>query len=368
MVNEVSANTLRDWLEQGREVTVLDIRSDEDRTQWSIPGSVHINAYDALRNGEPGALQDAILPADQPVVTVCNAGRMSQKAAEVLSKRGFDVLSLAGGMKAWSLAWNSADVPLTDATTRVIQVRRTGKGCLSYIVVSNGEAAVIDPSLGPEVYSNLVEQHGGKIRWVLETHIHADHLSRARQLAAQHDAELILPAQTRARFSFKAISDTEEVRIGAATLTALHTPGHTDESTAYLLNREILFSGDTLFIEGVGRPDLHAGLDGARARARSLFQSLTRLRALPPQTIVLPAHTGQPVAFNGRPILRRLSEIEQWLSQWLVSEDIFIERVTSRLPATPPNFTSIVGLNESGQLPDGDPAELEAGANRCAIS
>jgi glyoxylase-like metal-dependent hydrolase (beta-lactamase superfamily II) len=148
----------------------------------------------------------------------------------------------------------------------------------------------------------------------------------------------------------------------------LHTPGHTDESTAYLLNGEVLFSGDTLFVDGVGRPDLHAGVDGARARARSLFGSLTRLRALPPQTIVLPAHAGQPLAFDGRPVLGRLTEIERWLSQWLVSEDIFIERVTSRLPATPPNFTSIVGLNESGQFPDGDPTELEAGANRCAIS
>jgi glyoxylase-like metal-dependent hydrolase (beta-lactamase superfamily II)/rhodanese-related sulfurtransferase len=368
MTRHIDTATLRDWLEQDRPVTVLDIRNDEDRSQWAIPGSLHINAYDALRKGEPGPLQTAVLPQDRPVVTVCNAGRMSEKAADVLSERGIDVLSLAGGMKAWSVAWNSAEVPLTDAATRVIQIRRTGKGCLSYLVISNGEAAVIDASLDSDVYANLAAQHGGPIRWVLETHIHADHLSRARQLADEHGARLVLPAQNRARFPFKAISEGEQVLVGAATLTALHTPGHTDESMAYLLNGEVLFSGDTLFVNGVGRPDLHAGADGARARTRALFHSLTRLRALPPQVVVLPAHTGQPVAFDGRPIQARISEIEQWLSRWLVSEDSFIERVTSRIPATPPNFAAIVGLNEAGERTDGDPTELEAGANRCAIS
>jgi glyoxylase-like metal-dependent hydrolase (beta-lactamase superfamily II) len=202
----------------------------------------------------------------------------------------------------------------------------------------------------------------------LETHIHADHLSRARQLAAEHGAQLILPAQNRSRFRFTPISDGDQLRIGAATLRAMHTPGHTDESTAYLLNDEVVFRGDTLFMNGVGRPDLHADAEGARARAGALFHSLKRLRALPPQVLVLPAHTDQPVAFDGRAIQGRLGDIEQWLSQWLVSEDSLIERVTSRIPATPPNFSLIVGLNEAGQRPEGDPTEIEAGANRCAIS
>lgn len=74
MTRHIDTATLRDWLEQHRPVTVLDIRSDEDRGQWAIPGSLHINAYDALRKGEPGPLQDAILPSGRPVVTVCNAG------------------------------------------------------------------------------------------------------------------------------------------------------------------------------------------------------------------------------------------------------------------------------------------------------
>src|SRR5688572_10735998 len=126
MTRHIDTSTLRDWLEQARPVTVLDIRNDEDRGQWAIPGSLHINAYEALRKGEPGPLQHAILPPDRPVVTVCSAGRMSEKAAEFLTERGIDVLSLSGGMKAWSMAWNTANVPLADTKIRVIQIRRTG--------------------------------------------------------------------------------------------------------------------------------------------------------------------------------------------------------------------------------------------------
>ena len=90
MTRHIDTATLRDWLEQDRRVTVLDIASNEDRTQWAIPGSVHINAYEALRKGEPGRLQDAVLPSDRPVVTVCNAGRMSEMAADFLTERGID--------------------------------------------------------------------------------------------------------------------------------------------------------------------------------------------------------------------------------------------------------------------------------------
>src|SRR6266511_1402748 len=120
MTKQIEAETLREWLEVQRPVTVLDIRTDEDRAQWAIPGSVHVNAYEALRAGQPGALTDTAFPADRPVVTVCNAGHISQTAAQILRERGFDARSLAGGMRAWSLAWNAADVPLSDASVHMI--------------------------------------------------------------------------------------------------------------------------------------------------------------------------------------------------------------------------------------------------------
>jgi glyoxylase-like metal-dependent hydrolase (beta-lactamase superfamily II) len=367
MAKQIDAETLRDWLDAQRPVTVLDIRTDEDYAQWFIPGSIHLNAYEALRAGHPGPLADADVPADRPIVTICNVGRVSQTAAEMLTGRGFDAGSLAGGMKAWSLAWNAADVALPDPSCRVIQVRRTGKGCLSYMVGSADQAAVIDPSVSPDVYLKLASRHGWSIRYVLETHVHADHLSRARELVRQTGAAHVLPAQQRVRFAFRAIADGERMTLGGATLTAVSTPGHTDESTSYVLNETAVFTGDTLFTDGVGRPDLHADREAARQRARALFASLTRLRALPPDTVVLPAHASEPIAFDGRSVQTQMAFVERWLSEWLVSEDDFVERVISRVPPTPPNFARIVDLNEAGEFPAGDPTNLEAGANRCAV-
>jgi glyoxylase-like metal-dependent hydrolase (beta-lactamase superfamily II)/rhodanese-related sulfurtransferase len=368
MATFIDTDTLREWLDEHRPVTVLDVRSDVDREQWAIPGSIHVNAYEALKLGEPGPLATIPLPSGQPVVTVCGAGRVSATAADILTARGLDARSLAGGMKAWSLAWNTADVLLADTSTRIVQVRRTGKGCLSYVVGSQGDAAVIDPSLPPHVYGEIASRRGWRLRYVLETHIHADHLSRARQLAAREGATLLLPEQARVQFPFSVIGEGDRISVGAATITALRTPGHTDESTSYLLNGAAVFTGDTLFLRGVGRPDLHAAEEGARQRARVLFRSLTRLRALGPEFLVLPAHTSEPVAFDGRAVDGRMGDIDTWLSEWLVSEQSFVERLVSRLPATPPNFSRIVELNEIGDLPAGDPTDLEAGANRCAVS
>jgi glyoxylase-like metal-dependent hydrolase (beta-lactamase superfamily II)/rhodanese-related sulfurtransferase len=368
MPNTIEANTLRDWLEAHQSVVVLDVRSDEDRAQWAIPGSLHINAYEALKAGQPGALADAILPHDRPVVTVCNAGRVSQMAAAVLADRGFDARSLIGGMKAWSLAWNTADIPLLNSTVRVIQVRRTGKGCLSYLVGSGDESAVIDPSLPSDIYVDLAHRRGWTIRYVVETHIHADHLSRARELATRTGAGLLLPVQQRTKFPFTAVAEGDRFQIGSATMAATHTPGHTGESTSFVLNDAVaVFTGDTLFTNGVGRPDLHANAEAARERARALFHSLLRLRGMPSTMLVLPAHASEPIAFDGQPIAASLGDVTGWLSAWLASESGFVERLTSKLPPTPPNFVRIVELNESGDVPGIDPTDLEAGANRCAV-
>src|SRR5262245_22699898 len=138
---EVSVEELRTWLEQKRPVTVVDVRSAADRAEWSIPGSLHVDAREALRGNDPEAMAGIDPPADRPVVTVCGRGNTSLLARDVLERRGFKAFSLAGGMKAWSLAWNKAEVPVSEkGGVRIIQFRRTGKGCLSYLVGSHGEA------------------------------------------------------------------------------------------------------------------------------------------------------------------------------------------------------------------------------------
>ena len=103
MAESIDVNTLREWLDAKRPVTVVDVRAAADRAQWSIPGSIHVDVYSALHAGGAGVLDTLEIQRDRPVVTVCNAGRASQVAADVLSARGFDARSLNGGMKAWSL-------------------------------------------------------------------------------------------------------------------------------------------------------------------------------------------------------------------------------------------------------------------------
>ena len=116
---------------------------------------------------------------------------------------------------------------------------------------------------------------------MLDTHIHADHLSRALPLARLTGAVVYLPDQRRVSYPFQALRDGDAVRIGDATLVALHTPGHSWESTCYLLDDRALFTGDTLFLAGVGRPDLEAAPEESRARAGALYGSLQCLLALP---------------------------------------------------------------------------------------
>jgi rhodanese-related sulfurtransferase len=124
----IGATTLRDMLESGERVTVVDVRKGEDRAEWSIPGSVHVEAYDALNAGDERAMVGLELPEGVPVVTVCGRGRSSAVAAEQLWRLGYEALSLEGGMEAWSLAWNTAEVSLPGVRAEVVQVRRTGKG------------------------------------------------------------------------------------------------------------------------------------------------------------------------------------------------------------------------------------------------
>ena len=366
-MRHIDVETLRNWLDHRKAVVVLDIRNEDDRRQWFIPGSDHVNAYDDLKAGRPGPLAELKLPPGVPVVTVCNFGRMASFAAGQLETRGHDVFALRGGMQAWSLAWNTAEAGVGDASIRILQVRRTGKGCLSYMIASRGVAAVIDPSLPPEVYIGLAQEGGWRIHSVLDTHIHADHLSRAKVLAEQSGAALLLPAQDRVHYAYTPVGDGDVIPLGTAYLQAIRTPGHTLESTCYLLNDRYLFTGDTLFLSGVGRPDLHADPAEARPRAHLLFASLLRLRTLPSDTLLLPGHASQPIAFDRVALAEPVGSVFARLADWFSSEHGFVERLLARIPPVPLNFARIVELNEAGAPPPADSAELEAGANRCAV-
>jgi glyoxylase-like metal-dependent hydrolase (beta-lactamase superfamily II) len=352
-------------LERGERVAVVDVRKGEDRAEWSIPGSLSFDAYDALNAGEDRAMEGLKLPEGVPVVTVCGRGHSSAVAAEQLRREGYEAYSLEGGMEAWSLAWNTAEVPLPGARAEVVQVRRTGKGCLSYVVGSDGEAVVVDASLDPEVYIWLAESRNWRITRVLDTHVHADHLSRSRRLAELVGATLHMPEGSPVSYPFSAFGDGEALRVGSATLEAVRTPGHTPESTSYLLDGRAMFTGDTLFLSAVGRPDLDATPEGSREKARELHRSLRRLLALGPEPLVLPGHTSEPVAFDGEPIAAPLSEARERVQVLGETEDDFVEEIARRVSPPPANFERIVELNRAGEPQEDDSTDLEAGANRC---
>ena len=309
---------------RGRPVIVLDVRRADDRAEWAIPGQHPRRCLPVLKSGDPAALAGIELSADAPVVTVCGMGHASRVAAEQLQARGYRALSLEGGMRAWSLAWNAAEVPLAGTRARVIQVRRTGKGCLSYVVGSaRARRRRSTRRWTRKCNADIAGRNGWRITKVLDTHIHADHLSRAVPLARMTGAVVYLPDQRRVSYPFQALRDGDAVRIGDATLVALHTPGHSWESTCYLLDDRALFTGDTLFLAGVGRPDLEAAPEESRARAGALYRSLRRLLALPGDVDVLPGHTNQPVDFDHQPLHAPLGEVRTRVELLRVPEEEF---------------------------------------------
>lgn len=366
-MSTIDTETLRHWLDTGKPVVILDVRSAADRATWAIPGSVHVDAYADLKAHNAHALDGVSLPSDVPVVTVCNSGYTSRIASKQLQARGIEAHSLQGGMQAWSLSWNTADIPLPNSNAEVIQIRRVGKGCLSYLIGSGGEAAVIDAALQPEVYLDLAKSRSWSITAVLDTHVHADHLSRSRLLAEGSGATIYFPEQQRVSYSFTAIKDASTISVGNAVITALATPGHTPESMCYLLDQQALFTGDTLFLQGVGRPDLHANSEESRSHAHQLYQTLHRLLLLPSHILVLPGHTNQPPSFDNIPLTATLGELWNKVELLRLSESEFVETLVTRIPPVPPNHEHIIELNEAGRLVE-KPIELEAGANNCAVA
>ncbi len=365
-VPQIDSNTLRTWLETGKKVSILDIRPIQERTEWYIPGSIYFNAYENLKVNNPDALHGLYLDKTIPVVAVCAGGKTSTIAAGLLQNKGFEAYSLLGGMKGWSMSWNTAKISFPDF--EVIQFRRTGKGCLSYIFTSGADAIAVDASLPVEVYEGYLKTKHLNLKHVLETHIHADHLSRSKQLAENNKATFYLPVLSKVNFDFEPVTNDSIIQFGKIRIKAIQTPGHTIESISYFVNEKVLLSGDTLFINGVGRPDLKANNDEARQRSEMLYQSLQKLLAMGDTIIVLPAHTSQPVDFDNTPIQSTIGDIKNALPILQLNEPDFITAIMNRIPPTPANYLSIVEKNIQGDFSDINPVDLEAGANRCAVS
>jgi glyoxylase-like metal-dependent hydrolase (beta-lactamase superfamily II)/rhodanese-related sulfurtransferase len=364
--NLMTIEALQEKLNKKERLFILDVRPQHQREEWRIAESAHVDAYKSLRAGDETALDTVEVPPDATVVAVCAAGRTSLLAAELLQKKGIPAFSLAGGMKAWNYAWNSAEISLPDGV-RVIQVRRSAKGILSYVLGSEDEAVVIDAALDPKIYLDIARKNGWTIKYALDTHIHADYVSRTGDLAKASGAKHGLIDKAQVDFEFFSFSHGDRIRFGKAALEVIHTPGHTWESTSFKLDDDAIITGDTLFIDSIGRPDLKADAQEAAERAKKLFHSVKALLALKGSILVLPAHTAEAVPFDNKLVAERISQVRENVQVTAMTEAQFVDHVLSKVPPTPPNYLTIAGLNKKGSYEGQDLPELEAGGNHCAI-
>jgi glyoxylase-like metal-dependent hydrolase (beta-lactamase superfamily II)/rhodanese-related sulfurtransferase len=364
-VKLVEVDTLKEWLATAKKITVLDIRSDSDRVEWKIPESVHYNVIEHLKSGDEMALDHVEIDKNIPVVTVCTGGNASKIAAAVLTDKGFEAYSLKGGMKAWNYAWDTVEIILGDI--KIIQVRRLAKGCLSYVIGSGSEAMVIDASLDPVVYQNIAKENGWSITQVTDTHIHADYVSRTNDLAKATNAARLMINSAKVAYQFAPIKDGEELKVGNTAIKVLHTPGHTWESTSFLIDGIAVFTGDTLFTDGIGRPDLKADAEESIKKASSLYQSLQNLSALKNETLVLAAHISEPIGIGQGLIAAPILELKKSIAALSMLKVVFINSTLANLPDAPPNYLTIAEINKSGDAQDYVFADLEAGANHCAV-
>ena len=372
-MQEWTIEELAHRLRAGEKVSVLDIREADEYRDWHIPGSSNLPTYMAINQGDLDAFRRHVgnLPTDRPIVTVCRRGNTSKHAVRMMEAHGLEAINLIGGILAWGSLWTQASIGLPGADDRVFaQVRRNGKGCLSYLFGARGEAAVVDPAIDAEAYVAIAHERGLKITRVLETHVHADHVSRGRLLCELTGASLHMASNKRVTYPYEAVSDTERLTVGGLVVTVLATPGHTHESVSYLLEDAFLLSGDTLFTDGVGRPDLERGDAGVDESAELLYASLhERLLGLPDSVRVFPGHTGVAIGFDGVPVEAPLGSLIGQIELLAVERAEFVNLIKARLTKHPPNYRQIISVNE-GRLELGlvSPFDLEAGPNRCAVA
>ncbi|OAQ51099.1 MBL fold hydrolase [Natrinema mahii] len=368
-MTEVTPDELSGRLQaDGDDVLVLDVRHQADYDEWHIPDSVNVDVYAELQD-DPETAGDTLedLPEEKEIVTVCAAGVVAQTATDVLREMGYDAATLTDGMNGWSRIHRSAPVQ-TDLDGTLVQVARPGKGCLSHVLVSDGEAAAFDPSHYLDEYDAILEEHDADLVGVFDTHAHADHVSGGAELAERHDVPYYLHPKDALAIDATPIEDGESIEIGAVDVDVIHTPGHSEGSVSFDLEGETLLTGDTLFHESVGRVELgvEAGIEDSdvEGNAATLYESLQCLLDRPDDAVVLPAHDpGSPEP----PVTATLGEVKAQNADLGRDREEFIETLASDIPDHPPNFERVKRTNVGKEdVPDDELSELELGPNRCA--
>lgn len=387
----VTPAELKRMLDAKEEFTLLDVRNDDDFARWRIEGrytppTVHIPYFVAIEDPD-GFISQVTqqIPKEKLVVTVCAKGDSSKWVAEeFLRPQGYHAVNLEGGMVAWSSYYDAHELPESlDDVVRIVQLERTARGCLHYIVNYGGnKAIVIDPPRHFERVLKVTEERGWRITHIFDTHAHADHISGGTMLSKLTEAPYylhpydaihlidVLPAM----IEFEWLRDGMTFSLDGATLKVIHAPGHTLGSIVYLLEgkRRYLFAGDTIFIVSIAPPDLGGRIE---IWAPLWYDTLTqKLLTLPDDVIVLPGHFSQhKEARSDGLFAATLGELkgtnEDLRKLMSMSKEEFVAYMLTNLPEFPPQYVDIKRVNAGLLVLDEEKAnELESGKNICALA
>lgn len=371
-VNIVSVKEFAKKVMNHESLFIVDARNQNDFEDWKIEGknAEVINLpYSEVKENIGQYVHK--LPKDRSIYTVCAKGNSSKMMAELLEQAGCeDVYSIEGGMRAWSEHLEPVKIGDLNSGGAIYQIIRLGKGCLSYLISSNGVGAIIDSNRMIDTYERLTKEYNISIKYVLDTHLHADHISGGRKLARKLGATYYLPSKDarEAEFNFVSIEDGNEIKIGNTVIQALYSPGHTIGSTSFIIDNQYLLTGDILFIDSIGRPDLAGkAADWVTDLRQTLYK---RYRELADELIVLPAHfMGIDEMNNDGIISERLGVLYQENHGLNIkSDEEFSKAVTENLPPQPHSYEEIRQTNLGKIAPEEDQEkEMEIGPNRCAI-
>ena len=353
---------------------ILDLRNTDEFEAGPLEGSRpvptrHVPVYRAFED-----LEDECARTLDDAVVVCGQGNGSELLAEEFEALGKTVRSLEGGTDAWNRLLVPFEIAGLPQPVRVWQFQRPAKACLSYVVGVPGERCiVVDPTRQPQPYLDLATEHDMTVTHVVDTHVHADHISGGPALAADLGVEYHLPPEDCGGvvpFPNRPLKDGDVLDLGSAEVKvmSMHLPGHTPGTIALLVSKAVLLVGDTVFVRGLGRPDLTGQ---AEDLARDLFRSVhERLRPLDPRTIIAPAHWSSSAEINGEGLV--VTTLQDVFTATLLNEkamERFVEEIVTSLPAAPDTYDTIRLVNSGKVAPPDDEIDvLDVGRNQCAAS
>lgn len=374
MAATVSPSELFHEIAGGTVPEILDVRNLDEFEASRVEGArpVPTRNVPVYRVMEELEEQSALIR--QGAVVICGQGNGSALVAEEFAALGIESRSLEGGTDAWNRLLIPLEITGLPGDVRVWQFQRPAKACLSYLVgVPGGNCVIVDPTRQPQPYLDMAASHNMTVTHVVDTHVHADHISGGPAMAAALGVEYHLPPEDVAGivpFPNRPLKDGDVLDLGSAVVRVMtmHLPGHTPGSIALLVSDTMLLVGDTIFVRGLGRPDLTGQ---AEELARDLFRSVhERLRPLDPDTIIAPAHWSTSEEINAEGLV--VTTLKHVFTATLLNEkaiERFVEEIVDTLPPAPDTYDMIRLVNAGQATPPEDEIDvLDVGRNQCAAS